>query len=315
MTSRPLSHPLVRDYLDELDAALRALTPEQARELREQITAHLDDALTAAAGDQDVAAVLRRLGRPAAIAAEAVVPARVTEPAEPGEPSAVEAPGAAISPGLTRAAEAGGLTTPRRRRRWHAPRIAWQASALIAVAVVGAGYLIAVESAPPLQQFLGQDWWYPVDADRSVATLEPTGETVMSAPIRSGQMQGMVMSITNTSDWTQTVLGPVPYMMTPGGVTDVQVAVSGYSLDIERGGLITNVPFTSPGSIPPHQIRELRVLWRTTVCQPDGGSMLVNGLTLRVRIGGVDRTENIKLGAYWTLAGKSPPPNASNLCI
>ena len=43
----------------------------QAGELREQITAHLDDALGPDAGDQEVAATLSRLGSPAGLAAEA----------------------------------------------------------------------------------------------------------------------------------------------------------------------------------------------------------------------------------------------------
>ncbi|MBO0833053.1 MAG: hypothetical protein J2P29_13890, partial [Actinobacteria bacterium] len=71
MTSTALGHPLVREYLDELDAAFAALPPHRARELREQITTHLEDALPAVAGDQEVAEALRRLGKPADLAAEA----------------------------------------------------------------------------------------------------------------------------------------------------------------------------------------------------------------------------------------------------
>lgn len=71
MSGTALDHRLVRDYLAELDAAMRGLPAAQARELREQITAHLDDALGPDAGDQEVAATLRRLGSPADLAAEA----------------------------------------------------------------------------------------------------------------------------------------------------------------------------------------------------------------------------------------------------
>jgi hypothetical protein len=66
-----LDHRLVRDYLRELDAAMRGLPAAQARELKEQITAHLVDALGPDAGDQEVAATLDRLGPPADLAAEA----------------------------------------------------------------------------------------------------------------------------------------------------------------------------------------------------------------------------------------------------
>jgi nitrate/nitrite sensing protein/HAAS domain-containing protein len=71
MSGTALDHPLVRGYLRELDAALRGLPAAQASELREQITAHLDDALGPDAGDQEVAVTLRRLGSPAGLAAEA----------------------------------------------------------------------------------------------------------------------------------------------------------------------------------------------------------------------------------------------------
>jgi hypothetical protein len=62
MSGTALDHPLVRGYLRDLDAALRGLPAAQAGELREQITAHLDDALGPDAGDQEVAASLSRLG-------------------------------------------------------------------------------------------------------------------------------------------------------------------------------------------------------------------------------------------------------------
>ncbi len=45
MSDTVLEHPLVREYLRELNAACVALPAAQARELREQITAHLDEAL------------------------------------------------------------------------------------------------------------------------------------------------------------------------------------------------------------------------------------------------------------------------------
>ena len=71
MSGTALDHWLVRAYLRELDAALRGVPAAQARELTEQIIAHLEDALGPAAGDQEVAAALSRLGSPADLAAEA----------------------------------------------------------------------------------------------------------------------------------------------------------------------------------------------------------------------------------------------------
>ena len=71
MSGTVLDHWLVRDYLCELDAAMRGLPPTRAYELKEQITAHLDDALPPDADDYEVAATLSRLGSPADLAAEA----------------------------------------------------------------------------------------------------------------------------------------------------------------------------------------------------------------------------------------------------
>jgi Nitrate and nitrite sensing len=71
MSGTALDHRLVRDYLRDLDRAMRGLPATQARELKEQITAHLDDALQPGAGDHEVAATLSRLGSPADLAAEA----------------------------------------------------------------------------------------------------------------------------------------------------------------------------------------------------------------------------------------------------
>jgi hypothetical protein len=71
MSGTALEHRLVRGYLRELDAAMRGWPAAAARELREQITAHLEDALGPGAGDQEVAATLSRLGSPAGLAAEA----------------------------------------------------------------------------------------------------------------------------------------------------------------------------------------------------------------------------------------------------
>jgi Nitrate and nitrite sensing len=111
MSGTALDHRLVREYLRELDTALRGLPAAQALELREQITAHLEDALRPEAGDQEVAEILRRLGSPAGLAAEA---------------------GAASGPSGRRSA----LSRPRMR---------WRLAAVIAVPTVVAAVLGAVQ--------------------------------------------------------------------------------------------------------------------------------------------------------------------------
>jgi len=111
MSGTVLDHRLVRDYLCELDAAMRGLPTAKARELREQITAHLDDALQPDAGDHEVATTLSRLGSPAGLAAEA---------------------GAASGPPGPRSAV----------RSW---RVRWRLAAVIAVPMVTAAVLGALQ--------------------------------------------------------------------------------------------------------------------------------------------------------------------------
>ena len=121
MSGTALDHQLVRDYLRELDAAMRGLPAAQARELKEQITAHLDDALEPAADDHEVAATLRRLGSPADLAAEARAGAGASAGAEAGSGSS--GPPLALS-----------------RRR-----VRWRLAAVVAVPTVIAAVLGALQ--------------------------------------------------------------------------------------------------------------------------------------------------------------------------
>jgi hypothetical protein len=276
MSGTALEHPLVRDYLHELDAAFAALPPGRAHELREQIAAHLDDALPADAGDQEVAAALQRLGSPGDLAAEA---------APPPVPAAAVAP----VPG---------------RRRFRLRRPGWRGGVLIAAVAVGAGYGIAVVTAAPIQPGGASAWWYAQDSARAVST-QADGRQQTTVPIRSGQQQGFVITVYNPSDWTQTVLGPAADFTGPGG-PDVQIGVAGWNLSIERGGgVFRPLSYALPGSIPPHQTRALRVLWTSTTCLEKGSEQEIDQLSLRVRIGWLTRTEVVQLDQAWALSGPS----------
>ena len=89
MSDTVLEHPLVREYLRELNAACVTLPAAQARELREQIIAHLDEALPPGAAAAEVQAELTRLGPPRSLAADAAGPgwrpvaAAAAQPARP----------------------------------------------------------------------------------------------------------------------------------------------------------------------------------------------------------------------------------------
>jgi hypothetical protein len=281
MSAAVLEHPLVRDYLRRLDAACAALPAAQARELRDQIITHLDEALGADAADDEVGAELARLGSPAELAAEAGGPAR---------------------------------PPVRARLRNRLSRLGWRAWTLIAVAIVlvvgAATYLISILSAAPLLQGGIGAWWFAQDRNARGATMTRAGDvTQMSVPERFGQQQGIVVGIDNNSDWTQTIVGPGGAW--PGGLSPVLLAVGSDPVSDEGGSPSAKTRWDLPGSIPPHSDRLLRILWTSRVCNMPGGSTIIDDVTLRVRVGLITRTEDLQLGTAWAITGTSTSSPAS----
>src|SRR5258708_23939477 len=282
MNGTGLDHRLVRDYLRELDAALATLPAARARELRQQITAHLDEALPPGADDQGVAPGVGRLGSPTdvAAAAGAAVPARLSA--------------------VSRAA-AGARLARVGRRTWI------RLAAAVAVTGIGAGYLAFYLAAGSLEVGPQSRWWYRQDWTREVSTTAD-GATQTTVPIRSGQRQGFAVGIYNPTDVTQTIVGvpgPGDGSVSPAAQT-AQVAVSVPNWDIDNGGFITNVRFALPGVIPPHQLRLLRVTWISDIClRPRGATTVMDQISLRVRVGWFTRTEHIPLGQGWGVSGPS----------
>jgi hypothetical protein len=177
------------------------------------------------------------------------------------------------------------------------------------LAVLALGYYIAVQTAPELVFNGAEGWWYPQDSARQVDT-SADGASQTTVPIRSGQRQGFAVDLTNTSRWTQVVLGPAtgPNVGwdSPGSPT-VQLGVNAPNFNIDNGGFSTaGVKFVLPGAIPPGQTRMLRVLWTSTVCmQEKGDAVGIDHLVLRVRVGWITRIETLNLGQGWFLAGPS----------
>jgi hypothetical protein len=260
MSAAVLEHPLVRDYLRRLAAACAALPAGQARELREQIIAHLDEALPPGATDDEVAAELARLGAPAALAAEAAGPVP-------------RSPGARLRNRLS-------------RLRW------WTWTSIATVVVVlaaGLAYVIAVQTAAPLLQDGLSGWWYPQDAARVVITRTING-TQMSVPERFHQQQGFVIGIDNESDWTQTIEGVDPDSESSMLPMTVSVGVGSQAVE---GSYNAQTRWILPASIPPHSSSVIRVLWTSNVCNDPGGYVGFTDVSLRVRVGLFTRTEDI----------------------
>jgi hypothetical protein len=276
--SSSLDHPLVRDYLAELEAVLAALPPPQAADLREQISAHLDDALPPDADDDTVAGTLARLGPPAELAG--------------------------VPPGPT----AADLAARRARRR----RIRRTCVILGIVALVAAAwpsYVAAMHSVGSLQSGGAYAWWYPRDAARQVRT-EAEGIVQFTVPIRSGQQQGFVVDVYNPTSWTQTVLGAASDSLSPGSDYG-QIAVSVRPV---HGGAVAlrSAAYGLPGVIPPHQSRAIRLMWVSTDCDSSGAGTIMDGLTLQVRVGWVTRTEVVSLNPTWGVLGPSTGQYALN---
>jgi hypothetical protein len=275
MSDTVLEHPLVRDYLRELNIACAYLPVAQARELREQLAAHLDEALPPSAATEEVTAELSRLGSPRALAADA---------AGPGQRP---------------------LVRRLRHRLGHVRWWAWAAlAALVALAGSALTYALLALDATMMEGPVGT-WYYPQDQARSA----PTGAGLtmqFTAPERFGQQQGIEISVLNTSDWTQTVVGAGP-RWSPFGSSSVQVAVGSGPRADTGASTAGPVRWSSPGTIPPHSFRLLRVVWKTSLCLDAGSETSIQDLVLTVHVGIFTRTEKIRLSDTWVLAGVSSP--------
>ena len=284
MNRTALEHDLVTGYLRDLEAALRGLPQPRLRELVEQISGHLADALPPGAGDQEIIAALERLGSPAELAAEA-------RAADGTAPTPVR-PRRALPPGV---------------RRW-----LWVGAALVVVlALVGWKLADPYLTAGPLQLDGYGDWWSAQDARHEV--ISQADDVVQSmTPGRYGQRQGYVISVLNPTTVAQTIVGdaagPGTSWNNPGSGSE-QITVSNAGVHIPGGmsglGIAGQVRFFPlPVVIPPLQTRLVRVFWITSFC----GSG-VDKLALRVRVGWFTRTEVIPQ-EDWVLGGQS----GSNLC-
>jgi hypothetical protein len=292
MSGTAADHRLVRNYLDRLAYAMRGVPAAQCRELRDQITAHLEDTLPADADDAQIAAALSQLGTPADLAAEAKADVGPTIPA-------------------ALAASA--------RRKWALVagarvRTKLLAAVITLLLVTGGTYLGVILSAPMIE-FGGDSLpWYPQDASHQTF-VSADGAQQDTFPIRSGQRQGMLFGIYNPSNFTETVLGPVTIYGTNaifggGGFDQTKVGVSVPDRAIAGGGDTRNVAFRLPESIPPHGYRLLRITWISTMClEGKGSGFTSNNLYLRVRVGWFTRTDVIALGFGWGLSGPSSRPD------
>jgi hypothetical protein len=268
MSETVLEHPLVRGYLRELNIACAYLPLAQARELREQIAAHLDEALPPSASDNEVQAELARLGSPRSLAGDAAGP----------QPRTIA-----------------------RRLRIRLGRVSWRGWVSVVVIVALAGSALAYTLLAyngQLNEGAVSGWYYPQDGKHSVWT-QAGGGTQNTVPERFGQQQGFEITIVNNSDFTQTVVGLTQYSLP---FKSVQVAVGSGTLVDTGGSSAGPIRWSLPGSIPPHGYRMLRVLWTSNTCQVAGSTLAIKALMLTVRVGIFTRTEEVPLLDWWAMA-------------
>jgi hypothetical protein len=269
-----LERPLVKMYLRALDAACATLPIAQARELHELIAAHLEEALPPGASIDEVRAELDRLGTPHSLAKDAAGPAP--------------------APALRR------LGNRLRRVRWWT----WTAIAVLVAAIgTGAGFLISVNTAAPLYASGVIGWLYPVDQAAAVQT-RAGAVTQTAVPYRFGQRQGILVTLNNDSDWTQQITGTSPTWSFGAALGESQVSVQdGPDLCALSDPAPVCSHYTSPGAIPPHSSRLVRVFWTSDECMGAGGGIGIDSITLQVRVGGITRTEGIPLQDAFELTG------------
>ncbi len=173
----------------------------------------------------------------------------------------------------------------------------------------GAGTGAVWQQAGPVGTLqFGDDsgWWYPRDYLHEVTT-SADGRMQTTVPVRSGQRQGYMIDIYNPTNVTQTILGPGNTPDSPA-LDPVRIGVSVPNRNIDRGASTWNIRFTLPGAIPPHQTREVRVLWTSTACLAKGSAEGIDQISFRVRVGWLTRTEVIPLDQGWYLSGPSQGP-------
>jgi hypothetical protein len=253
----------------------------------EQITAHLDEALPPGSADETVVAVLRRLGSPAKLAAEARTTERLDE----------EAP------------EAARPRSQRQRLRYRYSRRGWAAIAAGLALVCLFSTLLGLYLATPSLTLGGTSaWLYPQDQARAVyaSTLGAAASTV---PARRAQWQGFVVEVENPSSSAQTVLGIAPTSESPtgldglAGVADVAVGVSTYPNFTGGSPDFQSLHFTTRQTLEPGQFRFLRVMWLTDPCRLARSAGLTGtaGLNLEVQVGWFSRVEHLTLDPGWQL--------------
>ena len=271
-----LAHPAVATYLDELDRALRGSSAPHAGDLRDQVRAHIEDALAPDATDAEIEATLARLGRPERLAVGEDEPPATVVYAIPS------------------------LTVWLRHRH----RSFWAAIVAAVALLIAATVAVTVEThvAPMEATCFPCAFAFPQDRlhmrDPSAFDLNH-----MIVTQRFGEDQAISFALYNPSRYAQVV---------SGGVLDAP-SLEPQSLDISTVGPGHENPIgewprhftTGDVSVPSHSYRQVVMHLVQDQCALPGNTMTYRSVELKVVTLGVTRTDNAQIGESFTIVGSS----------
>jgi hypothetical protein len=277
MSGTALDHRLVRDYLRDLDKAMRGLPDTQARELKEQITAHLDDALQPGAGDDEVAATLSRLGSPADLAAEA------------GAASGSSGPGLALS----------------------GRRVGWRLAAIIAVPAVIAAVLGALQISGDVSSYAASGRvQHLARLDAAVVTLTQKleDERDLSAAYAAREDNGPLTRARAATDAAASAVradaAGVGAGYSPGTVQDLKALLAGLTVLGDIRGTVS-----APGVIPLYSLVVIgpAITFSTAAGEGTGDPRLQASVTTLAALLKVENEMSVQRAILYAALSARPP--------
>jgi hypothetical protein len=264
------TQPAVEKYLADLDKALTHISTQHARELRQQVREHLEDALSPDATDAEVEATLTRLGPPGDLmTADPEPPARVV---------------------YTRPSIAGWL-----RQR---PRGFWAAIVAVAAVLIAATVLVTIETHIAPMEADCHPCAYAFPEDRLHLLDPPVFDyNHMIVNQRFGQDQAMTFTLYNPSRYTQVVQGG-QIGLSPAE-TDEPMSLDIATVSQEPRQLEQEWPrhFTTHGvAIAPKAYQQVVLHWVQNVCREPSSTSKFGGLDLQVKTLGITRMESVTIG-------------------
>lgn len=280
------THPAVGKYLAELNAALRERPDGHADDLRDQVRAHIEDAIPPDATDAQIVAALARLGTPESLVSEDI----------DSRPAIV----------YTRPSFEGWLR--QRPRNW------WAALGVVVILLIAGTVGVTIETnIRPLVGECGPCGFMFIQ-DRNLTHFD-SAAGVEEAKVRQrwGQDQAFTFTIDNLSRYAQRVSGG--QIGQPPSQTGEPMRLDITTVSQPDQDLFDDWPrhFVDHAvTIPPHSKYQVVLHWVQNLCYASGGSETMTSVDLQVQTLGVTRTEAVGFGQAFTVVGSNAPGHCRN---